>query len=206
MKTIRFTIIALSLLATAALGQTTIITTNPPVITTNNVTVSTNSVPSPATNSVVTTGPITVITGDATSIALTWIAQHGSAGAEWFHSLKGGKNGPGVTETAWLTDLPWNTGLQTNIDFRVGLTHDDVFTKTVNQDLLGLELSADFFNGNIAQAVHNWPVIGVIWKSLAKINLETTVSIAHTTDGLANAHIEGKNTDWGVGVKVVKLF
>lgn len=155
-------------------------------------------------------GPITVVAGDVTDAALTWIAQHGSAGAEWCGPLVGGKkgggSGPAVTQTAWFFDMPWTTKGATNIDTRVGLMHADVFAKEETRDQLGIELDETFFNGNIANTVAKWPVIGPVWRAAAKMDIDVTGSIAHNTDSLANGRFAAKSMDWGVGIKIIKLF
>lgn len=169
-----------------------------------------NAPPSPITNSVVATGPITIIAGNAVDVGLTWIAQHGSAGAEFSGPLKGGKNGgngPAVTETAWFLDLPWiNSNTSTNIDFRLGLLHADVVTKTLTVDQFGIELSESFFNQNLAQAVHKVPVVNVIVKALARWDVEVTESVAGNTDELSGGRFSDEKANWGVGVKIVKLY
>lgn len=169
-----------------------------------------NAPPSPVTNSVVATGPITIIAGNAVDIGLTWIAQHGSAGAEFSGPLKGGKNGgngPAVTETAWFLDLPWmNSDTSTNIDFRLGLMHADVVAKTITVDQFGIELSESFFNQNLAKAVHKIPVINVIVNAFARWDVEITESIAENTDYLSGGKFSDEKSNWGVGVKIVKLY
>lgn len=171
----------------------------------------TNAWPGTGTNVVANVnGPIAAVAGDVTQTALTWIAQHGSAGVEYCGPVVGGKagggSGPAATQTAWFFDLPWTTKGATNIDNRLGLLHADVFAKDETRDQLGLELDETFFNGNIALTVEKWPVIGPVWRAAAKLDIDVTGSIAHNTDSMANGRFAAKNMDWGVGTKVIKLF
>jgi hypothetical protein len=161
------------------------------------------------TNTVQTTGLVTVVAGDVTGDVLTWVAQHGSAGAEFCGPMIAGKNGgtgPAPTQTAWFLEVPWTSKGATNIDTRIGVMHADVVTTAVTEDQLGLELDEDFLNQNLATATATWPVVNVITKAVAKLDIDLTVSVAHNTGALATGRISDTRMDWGVGAKVVKLF
>jgi hypothetical protein len=186
-----------ALTAVAAFGQGT-----------NNVT--TNTVSAVSSNSVATTGPITVIAGDAVGTGLTWIAQHGSAGAGYAGPLKGGKNGgtgPAVTETAWFLDTAWvSADTNTNIDFKVGLVHSDVVASSITVDQFGMELSESFFNANLVTATAKVPVLNVITRTLAKWDIEVIEAISENTDEISKARFSDEKADWLVGAKIVKLY
>lgn len=196
---LRFIAIAVVLLGFASCEPIFAQTNQPPA----------TNVTSVSSNSIATTGPVEILAGDAVGVGLTWIAQHGSAGAEYSGPLKGGKNGgtgPAVTETAWVLDAAWTSKTATNVDFKFGIMHADVVTKTVTEDQFGIELDEAFFNDNIAAKVSKVPVIGVIAKALAHWDVELQESVAENTDYLSKAKFSDERTDWGVGVKFVKLY